>query len=125
MATRVPSVSSTAVESAVNGGATAMSQCSTFWISGIRASKNARVSARVLNIFQFPAIMGRLILLAWGVFVSAAPYRACASRIRPRSVLLFDQASAGPPHPLVRQHLDAGTFLPGQKFQGRAAAGAA
>src|SRR5207247_10923363 len=40
-----------------------MSQCSTFWISGIRASKNALVSGRVLNIFQLPAIMGRLIYL--------------------------------------------------------------
>ena len=35
-----------------------MSQCVALFTSGFSAEKNARVSAPVLNIFQFPAITG-------------------------------------------------------------------
>src|SRR4029077_4200872 len=48
-----------AAVSAVNGGATTISQCAALAVSGLKDSKNACVSAWVLNIFQFPAITGR------------------------------------------------------------------
>src|SRR6516225_4718408 len=50
---------STAVEMAVKGGATTMSQCLDAETSGANAVKNALVSACVLNIFQLPAITRR------------------------------------------------------------------
>src|SRR6266851_8825931 len=50
---------STAVEMAVNGGATTMSQCIAVATSGRKEEKNARVSASVLYIFQLPAITRR------------------------------------------------------------------
>src|SRR5713226_2426181 len=53
---------SSAVEMAVNGGATTMSQCFAVATSGRKEEKNARVSASVLYIFQLPAITGRRIL---------------------------------------------------------------
>ena len=58
IATLVPFAASTAVEIAVNGGATTMSQCCEFATAGMNAEKNARVSACVLYIFQLPAITG-------------------------------------------------------------------
>src|ERR1019366_1871440 len=57
----VPFAASTAAASAVNGGATTMSQCVESATSGASAAKYARASACVLYIFQFPAITGRRI----------------------------------------------------------------
>jgi hypothetical protein len=62
MAIFEPTAASLAAASAVNGGATTMSQCVAFATSGFNAKKNARVSACVLNIFQLPAITGRLAM---------------------------------------------------------------
>src|SRR6266849_7570477 len=56
MAMLVPFAASAAVEMAVKGGATMMSQCLEFATNGVKAEKNARVSASVLCIFQLPAI---------------------------------------------------------------------
>src|SRR6266849_11194279 len=52
---------STAVDMAVNGGATTMSQCFAVATSGRKEEKNARVSVSVLYIFQLPAITRRRI----------------------------------------------------------------
>src|SRR5207247_10655443 len=93
-------------------GETTIVQCSTFWMSGIRASNNARVSARVLNIFQFPAILGRLILLDWGFLFLLRPIGLALRASGPLSVLLFDQASAGPPMPLSVSTTAPGSFCP-------------
>src|SRR6266568_8328280 len=59
MAMLVFFAASAAVAIAVKGGAMTMSQCFEFATSGVKAEKNARVSARVLYIFQFPAITRR------------------------------------------------------------------
>src|SRR6266853_5121787 len=59
VATLEPFAASTAVEIAVNGGATTMSQCFAFETSGRKEEKKARVSASVLYIFQLPAITRR------------------------------------------------------------------
>src|SRR5215831_6866586 len=59
MAILVFFAASTAVEMAVNGGPMTMSQCLEFATSGAKVEKNARVSARVLYIFQLPAITRR------------------------------------------------------------------
>src|SRR3977135_618952 len=59
MAMLVPFAKSAAVEMAVKGGATTMSQCLEFTTSGVKTEKNARVSASVLYIFQLPAITRR------------------------------------------------------------------
>src|SRR5437763_17076921 len=64
------------------------------------ASKNALVSARVLNIFQLPAMIGCLIFLAPGPPAG------------PLSVQLFDQASAGPPMPSFVRTSTPGNFWP-------------
>ena len=50
-----------AVDMAVNGGATTMSQCFEAATSGRNEEKNARVSVSVLYIFQLPAIRRRRI----------------------------------------------------------------
>src|SRR5882724_5141162 len=59
MAMLVPFAKSAEVEMAVKGGATMMSQCLEFATNGVKAEKNARVSASVLYIFQLPAITRR------------------------------------------------------------------
>src|SRR5712692_8403935 len=59
MAMLEPFAASTAVDSAVNGGAITMSQCFATATSGRNEEKNARVSASVLYIFQLPAITRR------------------------------------------------------------------
>src|SRR6267143_5477259 len=59
MAMLVPFAASAAVEMAVKGGATMMSQCLEFAANGVKAEKNVRVSASVLYIFQLPAITRR------------------------------------------------------------------
>src|SRR5882724_1871492 len=59
MAMLVPLAASAAVEMAVKGGATMMSQCLEFATNGVKAEKNARVSTSVLYIFQLPAITRR------------------------------------------------------------------
>src|SRR5258708_37506988 len=59
MAMVEPLTASTAVDTAVKGGATTMSQRFAPATSGRNEEKNARVSASVLYIFQFPAITRR------------------------------------------------------------------
>src|SRR5216684_8272825 len=59
IATLEPFADSDAVDIAVNGGATTMSQCFALATRGRKAEKNARVSASVLYIFQLPAITRR------------------------------------------------------------------
>src|SRR5258708_39346951 len=54
MATLEAFAASTAVESAVNGGAATMSQCFAFKTSGRDEEENTRVSTRGLDIFQLP-----------------------------------------------------------------------
>src|SRR3989442_2574564 len=56
IATLLPFTASTAAGIDVKGGATTISQCDASETSGKNAAKNARVSACVLYIFQFPAI---------------------------------------------------------------------
>src|SRR5271167_4304963 len=67
MAMLVPLVASTAVEMAVNGGARMISQCAQLATSGLKAAKNARVSASVLYIFQLPAMTRRRF--AWLIYL--------------------------------------------------------
>jgi hypothetical protein len=57
-----PLAASAAAARDVKVGATTISQCVVDATSGLNAEKNARVSATVLNIFQFPAITGRRII---------------------------------------------------------------
>src|SRR5713101_6291097 len=59
MAMFEPRAACAAAASPVKGGATTMSQCVAPAASGRKASKNARISAWVLYIFQLPAITGR------------------------------------------------------------------
>src|SRR5262245_34247984 len=59
MAMLVLCAASAAAEIAVKGGAMTMSQWLEFATSGAKAEKNPRVSARVLYIFQVPAITRR------------------------------------------------------------------
>jgi hypothetical protein len=56
-------VASTAVEIAVNGGAITMSAWVELATAGVNAEKNARVSAKVLYIFQLPAMTRRRWLM--------------------------------------------------------------
>src|ERR1700686_5629846 len=67
---------STAAAIAVNGGAITMSQRVTPATSGKNAEKNARVSACVLYIFQFPAITRRRF--AWLIFFGIPPRPLCS-----------------------------------------------
>src|SRR6266550_4597836 len=59
MAMLEPFTASRAVDIAVKGGATTMSQCFAPATSGRNEEKNARVSVSVLYIFQLPAITRR------------------------------------------------------------------
>src|SRR5207237_7238490 len=61
----------TAAGIAVNGGATTMLQCLEAETRGTNVEKKARVSAWVLNIFQFPAITRRR--LVWLIYVPSLP----------------------------------------------------
>src|SRR6266852_4358432 len=70
MATLEFFAASAAVEMAVNGGATTMSQCFAPGTRGRNDVKNARVSASVLYIFQLPAIMRRRF--AWLIRFSSS-----------------------------------------------------
>src|SRR5712664_2687747 len=108
MAMLVPFAASAAVEMAVKGGATMMSQCLEFATNGVKAEKNARVSSSVLYIFQLPAITGRRM---------TRPPRArrtgrnsCLTRAK-ECVCSF-----------VGEGFDAGELASGEKFQGSAAA---
>src|SRR5580704_9480221 len=58
---RVPRAASAAAARSGNGGQITISQYSAPATSGRNASKNIRVSGRVLYIFQLPAITGFLI----------------------------------------------------------------
>src|SRR5882762_9634530 len=109
MAILAPFAASTAVEMAVKGGATMRSQCLESATSGVKAEKNARVSASVLYIFQLPAItrrrMARPPKVRWTVG-NAYPTRA------KESVCSF-----------VGEGFDSGKFASSKKLQGSAAAG--
>src|SRR5215467_3261540 len=77
MATFVDLAASTAVEIAVKGGAMTMSQWLELATCGQKAEKKARVSARVLYIFQLPAITRRRVMR--GSTSVAPPRRECAA----------------------------------------------
>src|SRR6267378_686290 len=109
MAILVPFANSAAVEMAVKGGATMMSQCLEFATNGVKAEKNARVSAIVLNIFQLPAITGRRMTRP--PRLRRTGRNACPTRTK-ESVCSF-----------VGESFDSGKFEPGEKFKGSAAAG--
>src|SRR5277367_1932540 len=72
MAMCVPLVASAAVEMAVKGGAMMMSQWAQLATSGLKAAKNARVSASVLYIFQLPAMTRRRFEWLIYLFVRAS-----------------------------------------------------
>src|SRR5712692_6715372 len=80
MATLEPFAASTAVEMAVNGGATTMSQCFAAATSGRNEEKNARVSASVLYIFQLPAITRRR--MPWPPNIERTGKNACPTWAR-------------------------------------------
>src|SRR6266481_3122062 len=105
----VPLAASAAVEMAVKGGATMMSQCLEFATNGVKAEKNARVSASVLYIFQLPAITRRRMTRP--PRIRRTGRNACPTRAK-ESMCSF-----------VGESFDSGKFAPGEKFKGSAAAG--
>src|SRR6266849_1264262 len=109
MAIWVPFAASAAVEMAVKGGATMMSQCLEFATSGVNAEKNARVSAIVLNIFQLPAITRRRMTRPPRVRLTGR--NDCSTRAK-ESVCSF-----------VGESFDSGKFASGKKLEGSAATG--
>src|SRR6267378_623693 len=109
MAMLVPFAASAAVEMAVKGGATIMSQCLEFATNGVKAEKNARVSASVLYIFQLPAITGRRMTRP--PRIRRTGRNACPTRAK-ESVCSF-----------VGEGFDAGEFASAEKLEGSAAAG--
>src|SRR5882724_8826323 len=109
MAMLVPFAKSAAAEMAVKGGATMMSQCLEFATSGVKAEKNARVSASVLYIFQLPAITRRR--MPRPPKIKRTGRNACPTRAR-ESACSF-----------VGEGFDTREFASGKKFQGSAAAG--
>src|SRR6267142_4314059 len=104
----VPFDASAAAEMAVKGGATMMSQCLEFATNGVKAEKNARVSASVLYIFQLPAITRRRMIRP--PRLRRTGRNACPTRAK-ESVCSF-----------VGESFDSGKFAPGEKFKGSAAA---
>src|SRR6202140_243594 len=110
MAMLEPFAVSTAVEIAVNGGATTMSQCFAPVTSGRNEEKNARVSASVLYIFQLPAITRRRMKASRERKDNAETLRT--QRFRRESRESF-----------VGEGFDTGKFASGEKFESRAAAG--
>src|SRR6202171_6181230 len=100
----------TAVEIAVNGGATTMSQCFAAATSGRDEEKNARVSASVLYIFQLPAITRRRI-------ESSRERKDNAETLRTQRVRREERES------FVGEGFDAGEFASAQEFEGGAASG--
>src|SRR5882762_4275538 len=109
MATLEPFAASTAVEIAVNGGATTMSQCFTFETSGRKEEKNVRVSASVLYIFQLPAITRRRMTRP--PRIRRTGRKACPTRAK-EFVYSF-----------VGESFDAGEFASAEKLEGSAASG--
>src|SRR6267142_5343847 len=109
MAMLVPFAKSAAAEMAVKGGATMMSQCLEFATSGVKAEKNARVSASVLYIFQLPAITRRR--MPRPPKIKRTGRNACPTRAR-ESACSF-----------VGEGFDAGELASAEKLEGSAAAG--
>src|SRR5882724_2338813 len=105
----VPFAAWAAVEMAVKGGATMMSQCLEFATNGAKVEKNARVSASVLYIFQLPAITRRRMTRP--PRARRTGRNACPTRAK-ESVCSF-----------VGQSFDSGKFASGEKFKGSAASG--
>src|SRR6266852_3259979 len=110
MAMLVCFVAWTAVEMAVKGGAMTMSQCLAWATSGRNEGKNARVSARVLYIFQLPAIRRRRMQ-------TSIEDRDNAEKLRTQRVRREKWES------FVGQGFDAGEFASAKKLEGGAAAG--
>src|SRR5712692_3342956 len=110
MAMLEPFTASTAVEIAVNGGATTMSQCFEAATSGRNEEKNARVSASVLYIFQLPAITRRRMKASREEKDNAETLRTQRKRREER-------------RSFVGEGFDAGEFASAEKFKGGAAAG--
>src|SRR6266436_3576085 len=118
MATRELFAASKAVEIAVNGGATTMSQCSAFETSGRNEEKNARVSASVLYIFQLPAITRRRIC------ASGKKEKDNAETPRPgRGKRRMQRLRREEGDSFVGEGFDAGEFASAEEFEGGAAAG--
>src|SRR6267378_323618 len=103
-ATLEPLAHSNAVEIAVNGGATTMSQCFAPVTSGRNEEKNARVSASVLYIFQFPAITRRRMGTSREDKDNAETLRTQRFRREKRESF-------------VGESFDAGEFASGEKFE--------
>src|SRR5215467_6925922 len=76
---------STAAGMFVNGGAITMSQSLTSNTSGFTAAKNARVSADVLYIFQFPAMTRRRFGVL--IYLSGPPRPGASYRLETRATL--------------------------------------
>src|SRR6202158_1999605 len=110
MAMLEPFAASTAVEIAVNGGGTTVSQCFAPVTSGRNEEKNARVSASVLYIFQLPAITRRRI-------ESSRKRKDNAETLRTQRVRREERES------FVGEGFDAGEFASAEKFEGGAASG--
>src|ERR1700674_2824660 len=109
MAMLEPFAASTAVRTAVNGGATTMSQCFAPVTSGRNEEKNVRVSASVLYIFQLPAITRRRMKASDRRKDNAETVRTQRFRREKRESF-------------VGEGFDAGEFASGEKFEGCAAA---
>src|SRR5260370_2074313 len=82
MAMLEPFAASTAVEIAVNGGATTMSQCFAPVTNGRNEEKNPRGSASVLYIFQLPAITRRRRWASRGNKDKNIPHTLITHRLR-------------------------------------------
>src|SRR6266852_2970289 len=103
MAMLLPRAASTAAEIAVNGGAITMSQCRAPPTSGTNPEKNARVSACVLNIFQFPAITRRRFV--WLICFQIFPWLCVFALCTPNSAFVakgFDTRQLPPAKKLQR-----------------------
>src|ERR1700716_3915102 len=103
---------STAVDIAVKGGATTMSQCFAAATSGRKEEKNARVSASVLYIFQLPAITRRRI-------ESSRKNKDKYNAETPRTQRVRGEERES----FVGEGFDAGEFASSEEFEGGAASG--
>src|SRR5258708_7066986 len=122
MATLELLAASTAVEIAVKGGATTMSQCFAFITSGRKEEKNARVSASVLSIFQLPAITRRRMGASKEKKEedNAETPRPGRGRNQARRIRREEEEGG---ESLVGQRFDAGEFASAEKFERCAATG--
>src|SRR6266436_3999921 len=115
MATRELFAASKAVEIAVNGGATTMSQCFAFTTSGRNEEKNTRVSTSVLYIFQLPAITRRRMGASKEKKENAETPRPGRGRHQARRIRREEEEEGG--ESFVGQRFDAGEFPSAEKFE--------